>query len=94
MDKRTVSDIKMTVVSIKDAYDKAFGDNPAVLRDLRTFCNVDVPTNMNPNAGNIDPTKVFIKTGRASVWQRIEYWLNTPLEVIQQDEIRKWEQRR
>ncbi len=93
MNKDTENKIKLTIEATKAAYDKAFAGNQTVLRDLRAFCNVDVPTNMNPNAGAIDPTKVFIKTGRASVWQRIEYWLNTPVETIIQDKIKEWEQR-
>lgn len=91
--EETRKKLNLSVITIKEAYEKAFKDNPAALKDLRTFCNLDIPTNMSNQAGSLDATKVLIKTGRASVFSRIEYWLNTPVEEIQKDELNKWEQR-
>ena len=83
--------IRMNVRLIKEAYEKAFKGNQVIIQDLRSFCDVNVPTDMNPAMGNIDVSKVLVKTGRASVFQRIEYWLNMPVEQIETDTLNKWE---
>ena len=85
--------ISLNVQLVKEAYVKAFSGNQVIMQDLRSFCDVNVPTDMNPAMGNIDVSKVLVKTGRASVFQRIEYWLNTPVEQIEKDTLNKWEQR-
>ena len=85
--------ISLNVQLVKEAYVKAFSGNQVIMQDLRSFCDVNVPTDMNPALGNIDVSKVLVKTGRASVFQRIEYWLNTPVEQIEKDTLNKWEQR-
>ena len=85
--------ISLNVQLVKEAYVKAFSGNQVIMQDLRSFCDVNVPTDMNPAMGNIGVSKVLVKTGRASVFQRIEYWLNTPVEQIEKDTLNKWEQR-
>lgn len=83
--------VKMIVAQVKDAYDRAFAGNDVILQDLRSFCSLDVPT--DPNGKDLDVNKVMVMTGRASVFGRIEYWLNTPVEQLQRDMINKLKNR-
>ena len=86
--KDTLEQIDLTVAQVKDAYVKAFKGNDVILQDLRSYCNLEVPT--DPNGKDLDVNKVMVMTGRASVFSRIEYWLNTPVEQIKTDTINKF----
>ncbi len=81
--------LKAIVQQLKDAYN-LLGQNKSVMQDLRTFCEVTIPTDMTGKTPNTDLNKVLIMTGRASVFQRIDYWVNTPVEQILKDQFNKF----
>ena len=79
MDKK--EEIKTAVESLKAAY-MELAKNKTVMEDLRTFCALSVPTEMHGKTPNLDVNKVMVATGRALVIERIDYFINTPVEQI------------
>jgi len=54
-----------------------------VMADLRGYCELHIPTDMiSAQIKDLDVNKIMVQSGRASVLQRIEYFINTPLEQI------------
>ena len=75
-------ELEATVSALKDGYMKFAKDNKIVLEDLRAFCALAVPTDLSGKTKDLDVNKVLIQTGSARVLQRIEYFINTPVENI------------
>lgn len=88
MTEEQLKKLKLVVGQLKEAY-SLLGKNEIVMQDLRTFCEVTVPTDMTGKTPNTDLNKVLVMTGRASVFQRIDYWVNTPVEQILQDRLNR-----
>ena len=88
MTEEQLKKLKLVVGQLKEAY-SLLGQNEIVMQDLRAFCEVTVPTDMTGKTPNTDLNKVLVMTGRASVFQRIDYWVNTPVEQILQDRLNK-----
>lgn len=86
MTEKQIEQLKASVELLKEAFDK-LGKNELVMQDLRTFCELVVPTDMSGKTPNTDLNKVMIMAGRASVFQRIDYWVNTPVEQIVKDKL-------
>lgn len=74
----------LTAKYLIQAYHKAFKDNPVVLQDLFNYCQI-APKNCVNSAGYLDNTMLAINAGRATVLERINYFLNTPEERIIKD---------
>lgn len=75
--------IALVAQQFKDEYGK-LGSLDFVLQDLRVFCAIN-PKDMVGGNNNIDTNKSMIMAGRAMVFERIDYFLNTPVEQIVQD---------
>lgn len=88
MTEEQLKKLKMVIQQLKEAY-TLLGQNEIVMQDLRAFCEVTVPTDMTGKTPNTDLNKVLVMTGRASVFQRIDYWVNTPVEQILQDRLNR-----
>ncbi len=88
MTEKQLKKLKLVIQQLKEAY-TLLGQNEIVMRDLRAFCEVTVPTDMTGKTPNTDLNKVLVMTGRASVFQRIDYWVNTPVEQILQDRLNR-----
>lgn len=88
MTEEQLKKLKLVVGQLKEAY-SLLGKNEIVMQDLRAFCEVTVPTDMTGKTPNTDLNKVLVMTGRASVFQRIDYWVNTPVEQILQDRLNR-----
>lgn len=88
MTEEQLKKLKLVIQQLKEAY-TLLGQNEIVMQDLRAFCEVTVPTDMTGKTPNTDLNKVLVMTGRASVFQRIDYWVNTPVEQILQDRLNK-----
>ena len=88
MTEKQLKKLKRVIQQLKEAY-TLLGQNEIVMRDLRAFCEVTVPTDMTGKTPNTDLNKVLVMTGRASVFQRIDYWVNTPVEQILQDRLNR-----
>ncbi len=86
MTEKQIEQLKASVELLKEAFDK-LGKNELVMQDLRAFCELVVPTDMSGKTPNTDLNKVLIMAGRASVFQRIDYWVNTPVEQIVKDKL-------
>lgn len=86
MTEKQIEQLKVSVGLLKEAFDK-LGENELVMQDLRAFCELVVPTDMSGKTPNTDLNKVMIMAGRASVFQRIDYWVNTPVEQIVKDKL-------
>lgn len=86
MTEKQIEQLKVSVGLLKEAFDK-LGKNELVMQDLRAFCELVVPTDMSGKTPNTDLNKVMIMAGRASVFQRIDYWVNTPVEQIVKDKL-------
>nr|DAJ09891.1 MAG TPA: hypothetical protein [Bacteriophage sp.] len=86
MTEKQIEQLKASVELLKEAFDK-LGKNELVMQDLRAFCELVVPTDMSGKTPNTDLNKVMIMAGRASVFQRIDYWVNTPVEQIVKDKL-------
>lgn len=88
MTEEQLKKLKVVIQQLKEAY-TLLGQNEIVMQDLRAFCEVTVPTDMTGKTPNTDLNKVLVMTGRASVFQRIDYWVNTPVEQILQDRLNR-----
>lgn len=88
MTEEQLKKLKLVIQQLKEAY-TLLGQNEIVMQDLRAFCEVTVPTDMTGKTPNTDLNKVLVMTGRASVFQRIDYWVNTPVEQILQDRLNR-----
>lgn len=88
MTEEQLKKLKVVIQQLKEAY-TLLGQNEIVMQDLRAFCEVIVPTDMTGKTPNTDLNKVLVMTGRASVFQRIDYWVNTPVEQILQDRLNR-----
>lgn len=88
MTEKQLKKLKLVIQQLKEAY-TLLGQNEIVMRDLRAFCEATVPTDMTGKTPNTDLNKVLVMTGRASVFQRIDYWVNTPVEQILQDRLNR-----
>lgn len=86
MTEKQIEQLKASIELLKEAFDK-LGKNELVMQDLRAFCELVVPTDMSGKTPNTDLNKVMIMAGRASVFQRIDYWVNTPVEQIVKDKL-------
>lgn len=71
----------LAVEQIKAGYVE-LAKNEAVMQDLREFCAMSVPTEMCGKTPNLDVNKVLVATGRGLVLERIDYFINTPVELI------------
>lgn len=71
------------VEEMKAAYIVAF-KNDTVLNDLFNFCRIE-PINCLKSDGSVDTSKLAINAGRASVLERIQYFLTTPSQQIVKD---------
>lgn len=80
MEEKQRKQLKLALQQLKDAYD-ILGKNEVVMQDLRSFCAIDGKQMMGGN-NNLDPNKGLIMTGRAMVFERIDYFVNTPIEQI------------
>ncbi|MBQ8465297.1 MAG: hypothetical protein IJ545_04730 [Alphaproteobacteria bacterium] len=80
--KNAQIELEATVSALKDGYVKFAEENKIVLEDLRTFCALSIPTDLSGKTTDLDINKVLIQTGCARVLQRIEYFINTPVEQI------------
>lgn len=76
-----VDELKVTLQQLKSAYEE-LAKNEVVMQDLRNFCALSIPTDMSGKIPNLDPNKVMVATGRATVLERIDYFINTPLAQI------------
>ena len=76
-----VDELKETLQQLKSAYEE-LAKNEVVMQDLRNFCALSIPTDMSGKIPNLDPSKVMVATGRATVLERIDYFINTPLAQI------------
>lgn len=74
-------DTKIAVEQLKQAYAE-LAKNNVVMQDLRAFCALSIPTDMSGKTPNLDTNKVMVATGRATVIERIDYFINTPVEQI------------
>lgn len=75
-------DVKIAVEQLKAAYTE-LAKNKVVMQDLRNFCQLSIPTDMSGKiTPNLDASKVLVATGRATVLERIDYFINTPVEQI------------
>lgn len=74
-------DVKIAVEQLKAAYTE-LAKNKVVMQDLRNFCQLSIPTDMSGKTPNLDTSKVLVATGRATVLERIDYFINTPVEQI------------
>lgn len=74
-------DTKLAVEQLKEAYAE-LAKNSVVMQDLREFCALSIPTDMSAKTPNLDANKVLVATGRATVIERIDYFINTPVEQI------------
>lgn len=72
--------LELAITQLKDGYAK-LGEIEIVVQDLRNFCAIN-PRDMIGGNNNIDPSKSMIMTGRAMVYERIDYFVNTPVEQI------------
>lgn len=81
--KKQQKKIALVAQQFKDEYGK-LGSLDFVLQDLRVFCAIN-PKDMVGGNNNIDTNKSMIMAGRAMVFERIDYFLSTPVEQIVQD---------
>lgn len=79
--KKIQEDTRLAVEQLKAAY-MELAKNGVVMQDLRTFCALSIPTDMSGKTPNLDTNKVLVATGRATVLERIDYFINTPVEQI------------
>lgn len=79
--KKRYEDVKLAVEQLKEAYTE-LAKNDVVMQDLREFCALSIPTDMSGKTPNLDTNKVLVATGRATVLERVDYFINTPLEQI------------
>lgn len=79
--KKRNLDTKLACEQLKEAY-TALAKNEVVMQDLREFCALSIPTDMSGKTPDLDTNKVLVATGRATVLERIDYFINTPLEQI------------
>jgi len=79
--KKRYEDTKLACEQLKEAYSE-LAKNPVVMQDLREFCALSIPTDMSGKTPNLDTNKVLVATGRATVLERVDYFINTPLEQI------------
>ena len=74
-------EIQIAVEQLKKAYE-LLAQNKVVMEDLRNFCALSIPTDMSGKTPNLDINKVMVATGRATVMDRIDYFINTPTAQI------------
>lgn len=74
-------DTKIAVEQLKAAY-LELAKNEVVMQDLRNFCQLSIPTDMSGKTPNLDANKVLVATGRATVLERIDYFINTDVAQI------------
>ena len=74
-------EIQIAVEQLKKAYE-LLAQNKVVMEDLRNFCALSIPTDMSGKTPNLDINKVMVATGRATVMDRIDYYINTPTAQI------------
>ena len=71
----------LAVERIKAGY-MELAKNEAVMQDLREFCTMSIPTEMCGKTPALDVSKVLVASGRGLVLERIDYFINTPIELI------------
>ena len=77
-------ELKAYISALKASY-MELSKNEAVMQDLRSFCSLAIPTDMSGKIPNLDVSKVMVATGRASVLERIDYFINTPeAQIVKQ----------
>lgn len=74
-------ELEISVIQLKKAYEE-LAQNKIVIDDLREYCALTIPTDLSGNTKDLDVNKVLIQTGAARVMQRIDYFVNTPIEQI------------
>lgn len=80
--------LELAITQLKDGYAE-LGKIEIVVKDLRTFCAIN-PKDMIGGNNNVDPNKAMAMTGRAMVYERIDYFVNTPVEQIIKDQLNKY----